>query len=443
MTHTSPPATGTTSGPGQAENSMTRVVSASFIGTALEYYDFFIYGTAASVAFGQLFFPSSDPVVGLLLALATYAVGYVFRPLGAVIFGHYGDRIGRKNVLIATLMLMGFSTAAVGLLPTYGSVGLLAPVLLVTLRLLQGVGLGGEWGGAALMVAESDRSGRRGLFGSLIQVAAPVGLLLATGVFSLITALLSNDAFLAWGWRLPFLASGLLVVVGIWVRRNLVESPLFVEAEAKHEKAKAPIREVLAHHKRSIVLAVGARVGSDIAFYVFALFVLVYATNTLGMPRSIALTASLASALAQIIAIPIFGALSDRIGRRPVIIGGAIAGILYSFVFFEMLDTREPALVIAAPAIGLFIVAAMYAPIAAFIPELFTTKVRYTGSAVGFQLAGVFGGGWAPLICAGLVAKFDSAVPVALYLSATLVVLVVSVYVARETCRSDMHEVGA
>lgn len=429
------------------DNSMKRVVAASFVGTTLEYYDFFAYSTAASIVFPVLFFPGSEPATGLLLALATYAVGYVVRPLGAAIFGHFGDKLGRKNVLVTTLLLMGLASAAVGLLPTYENIGVLAPILLVTLRFFQGIGIGGEWGGAALMVTESDKSGRRGLFGSLVQTAAPTGLLLATGIFALMTWLVSKEAFLAWGWRVPFLISFALVAIGLYIRMKLAESPVFEAtekkaAEKKQEEVNAPLLHVFKHYKKQLALAVGARIGSDIAFYIFALFILVYGAEHLGLPKSLVLAASTVCAVAQMISIPLFGALSDRVGRRPVMIGGAVAGILYSFVFIAMLNSKDPFLVMIAPAIGLVIVAAMYAPVASFIPELFETRVRYTGSAVGFQLAGVFGGGFAPLIAIQLIVLTHTGFSVAGYLSAALLLMVFCVYVAKETSKITMNEAG-
>lgn len=429
--------------PQKPANSMKRVVAASFVGTTLEYYDFFAYSTAAAIVFPLLFFPNSDPASGLLLALGTYAVGYVVRPLGAAIFGHFGDKMGRKNVLVATLLLMGLASAFVGLLPTYEAIGIWAPILLVTMRFLQGIGIGGEWGGAALMVTESDKSGRRGLFGSLVQTAAPTGLLLATGVFAAITWLVPQDQFLIWGWRIPFLISFVLVGIGLYIRLKLAESPVFEEAEQKHEEVKAPLLHVFKHYKKPLALAVGARIGSDIAFYIFALFILVYGPTYLGLPRSLALAASTVAAVAQMVSIPLFGMLSDRVGRRPVMMGGALAGIIYSFVFIAMLDSKNTTLVMIAPAIGLVVVAAMYAPVASFIPELFATRVRYTGSAVGFQLAGVFGGGFAPLIAIELLVLTQTGFSVAGYLSVTLLLMVICVFLAKETSKIRMEDAGA
>ncbi|WP_418907779.1 MFS transporter [Glutamicibacter endophyticus] len=434
--------------PRGGDNSMKRVVAASFVGTTLEYYDFFAYGTAAAIVFPVLFFPGSEPATGLLLALATYAVGYVVRPLGAALFGHYGDKIGRKNVLVATLLMMGLASAAVGLLPTYAAIGVAAPALLVLMRFVQGLGLGGEWGGAALMVTESDTSGRRGFFGSMVQTAAPTGLLLATGVFALITAVTTEEQFLSWGWRIPFLVSFALVAIGLYIRVKLAESPVFAQAEAREEaqrasEVKAPLLHVLKHYKKELALAIGSRIGSDIAFYIFAMFILVYGTEHLGLSKSLALAASTISAVAQMIALPFFGSLCDKLGRRPVMIGGALAGIAYSFVFFAMLDSRIPFLVLIAPAIGLVIVAAMYAPIASFIPELFATKVRYTGSAVGFQMAGVFGGGFAPMIAMQLIVLTQTGFTVAGYLSLALGLMVLCVYLAKETSKIAMTEAGS
>ncbi|MDA3626032.1 MFS transporter [Saccharopolyspora sp. WRP15-2] len=432
---------------GTDQRSVKRVVLASFVGTTLEYYDFFVYGTAASIVFPVLFFPAGDATAGLLLALATYAVGYVVRPLGAALFGHFGDRIGRKNVLIATLLIMGLASALVGVLPVYGSVGLLAPIMLVILRFVQGLGIGGEWGGAALMVTESDGKGRRGLLGSLVQVAAPVGLLLATGIFSLTSALTTDEQFMAWGWRIPFLISFALVAIGFYIRMKVGESPVFAAAEEKEKEqreaeVRAPLIHVFKHYKKELALAVGARIGSDIAFYIFAMFILVYGPEHLGMDPSLALAASTLSAVAQSIAIPCFGHLCDKLGRRPVMIGGALAGIAYSFLFFAMIDSGSTFLVLIAPGIGLAVVAAMYAPIASFIPELFATNVRFTGAAVGFQMAGVFGGGFAPLIAMELIVLTQTGFSVAGYLSATLVLMVVCVALAKETSKISMTNAG-
>jgi MFS family permease len=316
-------------------SSVRRVIVASLIGTSLEWYDFFIYGTAAALVFNKIFFPDFEPLVGTLLAFATYAVGFVARPLGGVVFGHYGDKLGRKNVLVATLLLMGISTFLIGVMPTYSSIGVWAPVLLVALRFVQGLGLGGEWGGAVLMTLESGDSERRGLNASWPQVGVPVGLLLANAVLSLMNGVTSDAAFESWGWRVPFLLSGVLVLVGLWIRLSIAESPLFQEVEAKDTKARAPIVDVVRQYPKEVVLAVGARVGVDVAFYSFVLFITTYVVTYLDLPDSHALNAVLIAAASQVLLIPALRA-SDRLGRRPVYLVGAA---LWIFVFFALLDT--------------------------------------------------------------------------------------------------------
>ncbi|MFB7739253.1 MFS transporter [Streptomyces sp. NPDC056112] len=421
---------------------LRRVVGASAVGTTLEWYDHFIYGSAAALVFPKLFFPESDPATATMLSLITYAVAFVTRPLGAAIFGHFGDKYGRKNVLILTLVVMGTATGLIGVVPTYGSIGILAPLLLVVLRFVQGIGLGGEWGGAALMVGEFSNDGKRGLLGSLVQIASPVGLLLANAVFSIVTFLVSEEAFFAWGWRVPFLLSTVLVLVGLWIRRQVQESPLFEEEAAADEVGKAPLLEVATCHWKRVLLAIGSRVGSDVTFYVFNVFILVYGTTQLGLPRQTLLTAVLFGAASQAVSIPMWGHLCDRIGRRPVLGIGAVGAMAWGFAFFPLLGSGVDALVFVAPAVGNFFIAAMWGPLAAYVPELFPTRVRYTGAGLGFQSAGVFGGALAPIITAALVTKYDTWVPVSVYLAALLVVLISCVAIARETAATDLREIG-
>jgi metabolite-proton symporter len=423
----------------EAPSSVRKVIVASLIGTSLEWYDFFIYGTAAALVFNQLFFPTFEPLVGTLLAFTTYAVGFVARPLGGLVFGHYGDRIGRKNVLVVTLLLMGIATFAIGLMPTYATIGVWAPILLVSLRFLQGLGLGGEWGGAVLMTLESGGANRRGLNASWPQVGVPIGLLLANGILALMGALTDEPAFLSWGWRVPFLLSGLLVLVGLWIRMTIAESPLFREVEESHTKAGAPIMEVLRRYPKQVLLAIGARVGVDVAFYTFVLFITTYVATYLKLPRNYALNAVLIAAAVQVVLIPLFGSLSDRFARRPVYLAGAIGAAVWVFVFFALLDTGQFWLIVLATVVALVFHAAMYGPQAAFISEMFPTKVRYTGASMGYQLAGIIGGALAPIISVALLDRFDTSIAVSVYALAMLLVTIICVLIAPETSKIDLH----
>ena len=420
-------------------SSVRRVIVASLIGTSLEWYDFFIYGTAAALVFNKLFFPSFEPLVGTLLAFATYAVGFIARPLGGVVFGHYGDKLGRKNVLVVTLLMMGIATFAIGLMPTHATIGVWAPIVLVALRFVQGLGLGGEWGGAVLMTLESGDDRRRGLNASWPQVGVPIGLLLANGVLSLMGGITSDAAFLSWGWRIPFLLSGLLVIVGLWIRMSIAESPLFQAVEAEDTKARTPIVEVLRTYPRQVLLAIGARVGVDVAFYTFVLFITTYITTYLQLPRSYALNAVLVAAAVQVFLIPWFGHLSDRFGRRPVYLFGAVGAAVWVFVFFALLDTGSFLLILLATVLSLVFHAAMYGPQASFIAEMFPTRVRYTGASMGYQLAGILGGALAPIISVALLDRFDTSLVVSLYVVLMLALTTVCVLLSPETSRLDLR----
>ncbi|MDA5280867.1 MFS transporter [Streptomyces sp. Isolate_45] len=424
----------------KAPSGIRRIVAASLIGTTIEWYDFFLYGSAAALVFNTLFFPSSDPLVGTLLAFLTYAVGFAARPLGGIVFGHYGDRIGRKRLLVLSLLMMGGATFAMGLLPTHASIGVGAPILLTVLRLVQGFALGGEWGGAVLLVAEHGDDRNRGFWASWPQAGAPGGNLLATGVLAFLAAVQSDEAFLAWGWRVPFLLSGVLVVIGLWIRVSVSESPAFLEAraraeaeEAAGERRRPPVVEVLRTGRRGILTAIGTRLGENVSYYILTAFLLVYVTVHLQLPKSDALNAVLIGSAVHFVTIPMWGALSDRIGRRAVTLVGSIGMAGWAFAFFALLDTRSFPMIAVAVTAGLLLHGAMYGPQAAFISELFDTHVRYSGASMGSQLASILGGALAPIIAVELLRDHDSSLPVSLYLCAAALVTTVTVLLARET----------
>ncbi|MFG2986339.1 MFS transporter [Streptomyces sp. NPDC048258] len=423
-----------------ARSGIARIISASLIGTTIEWYDFFLYGSAAALVFNKLFFPSSEPLVGTLLAFLTYAIGFAARPLGGLVFGHYGDKIGRKKLLVLSLLMMGGATFAMGLLPTHASIGVGAPVLLTLLRLVQGFALGGEWGGAVLLVSEHGDDKNRGFWASWPQAGAPGGNLLATGVLALLAAVQSDEAFLAWGWRIPFLLSGVLVVIGLWIRVSVSESPLFLEAQAKAAeqaaagaREKPPVVEVFRTNWRGVLTAVGTRLGENISYYILTAFLLVYVTTHLGLSKSDGLNAVLIGSAVHFVTIPAWGALSDRIGRRPVTLIGSIGMTGWAFAFFAMLDSRSFPVIAAAVTIGLLFHGAMYGPQAAFISEMFDTEVRYSGASMGSQLASIIGGALAPIIAVALLDDYDSSLPISVYLAAAAVITSATVLAAKET----------
>ncbi|MEU1619803.1 MFS transporter [Streptomyces sp. NPDC005722] len=434
-----------------APGSLRRIVAASLIGTTIEWYDFFLYGSAAALVFNKLFFPGEEPLVGTLLSFLTYAVGFAARPVGALVFGHYGDRLGRKRLLVLSLLLMGGATFCIGLLPTFATIGVAAPVLLTVLRLVQGFALGGEWGGAVLLVSEHGDAKRRGFWASWPQTGAPAGQLLATGVLSALTALLSDEAFTSWGWRIPFLLSGVLVMVGLWIRLSVDESPVFkaalARAEARRTEESAverlPLVSVLRDHWRDVLVAMGARMAENISYYVITAFVLVYATEHAALGKQTALNAVLIASAVHFAVIPAWGALSDRVGRRPVYLLGAAGVGLWAFPFFALIDTKSfPALLLAVTG-GLVLHGAMYAPQAAFFTEMFATRMRYSGASIGAQFASVAAGAPAPLIATALLASYDSSVPIALYVIAAALLTLIAVGVAKETRGRDLDAVEA
>jgi len=407
---------------------------ASLIGTTIEWYDFFLYGSAAALVFNKLFFPEFDPLTGTLLAFATYALGFVARPVGGVVFGHFGDRIGRKRLLMLSLVLMGIATIFIGLLPTYAQVGIWAPIGLIALRLVQGFAVGGEWGGAVLMAAEHGDAARRGFWASWPQAGVPAGNLLAAAVLAIMAALQTEEDFLDWGWRVPFILSALLVVVGWYIRNRVAESPMFeAEFDAAEAPARVPAVEVLRERPKALVLGAGLRVGENISYYILTVFSLTFLVDVSKESRSLALNALLIGAAVQFLAIPLFAALSDRIGRRPVYAFGAFGLAAWCFVMFGLLGSGDKAPIIFALVVGLVLHGAMYGPQAAFIAELFPTRIRYSGVSLAYQLTSIVAGSLAPIIALWLYKEYGAAMPVAIYVGAACVISGISALLARET----------
>ncbi|WP_407177950.1 MFS transporter [Bradyrhizobium sp. STM 3562] len=405
---------------------LRRAVIASTIGTAIEWYDFFLYSTVTGLVFAKLFFPHSDPWVGTLEAFAIYAVGFAARPVGAAIFGHYGDRIGRKSTLIATLLLMGLATFAVALVPTYQSIGIWGAVILTILRFIQGVGVGGEWGGSVLMSMEWARSDKtRGLIASWPQFGVPCGLFLAN-LAVLAFSQMSGDQFLAWGWRIPFALSLILVGVGLYIRLGILETPVFTRLVAEQKIERAPMLAVLIEHPKEILLSAFARMSEQAPFYIFTAFIFSYGIGSLKVSRDFLLTAVLAASVLSFVSIPVFGHLSDQIGRKTMyMIGAAVTGV-FGFIYFGMLNTASEPIIFLAIFLSLVPHDMQYGPQAALIAESFTGRLRYSGASLGYQLASVIAGGPAPLIATWLYKTYQSATAVALYIAACAVITLIA-----------------
>ncbi|WP_076858855.1 MFS transporter [Bradyrhizobium mercantei] len=429
--------------PSEHQLQLRRAVIASTVGTAIEWYDFFLYSTVTGLVFAKLFFPHSDPWVGTLEAFAIYAVGFIARPIGAAIFGHYGDRIGRKSTLIATLLLMGLATAAVALVPTYASIGIWGAVILTVLRFIQGVGVGGEWGGSVLMSMEWARNDRsRGLIASWPQFGVPCGLFLAN-LAVLAFSQMSGDQFLAWGWRVPFALSIILVGVGLYIRLGILETPVFSKLLAERQLDRTPMLTVIRDHPKEILLSAFARMAEQAPFYIFTAFVFSYGVGTLHMSRDMLLTAVLAASVLSFVSIPVFGHLSDQIGRKNMYMIGAVVTGIFGFIYFAMLNTGSTAVIFLAIILSLIPHDMMYGPQAALIAESFTGRLRYSGASLGYQLASVIAGGPAPLIAAWLFGTYHSATAIAIYIALCAVISLVATALMTDYTGKDINAAAA
>ncbi|HXW25505.1 MAG TPA: MFS transporter [Xanthobacteraceae bacterium] len=424
--------------PDQHERELRRAVIAATVGTTIEWYDFLLYSTMAGLVFGKLFFPQEDPLTATLNAFAIYFVGFVARPIGAFIFGHYGDRVGRKSTLIFTLVLMGVATFLVAFLPGYDTIGIWGAVILTVLRLLQGIGVGGEWGGSVLLSMEWARhNNERGFITSWPQFGGPAGLFLAN-LAVLAFSQMSGDAFFTWGWRIPFALSIILVGIGLWIRLRILETPVFRNLVAERKIERAPIVEVCRRQPGTILLTALARISEQAPFYVFTAFIFAYGTGTLHVSRDLLLTGVLVATCLSAFAIPYSGYLSDRIGRKRMYLAGAVTMAVFGFVYFALVDTGSPVLIFIAVSLSLIAHDMQYGPQAALIAESFTPRLRYSGASIGYQLASIFAGGPAPLIATALFAQYKSGTPIAIYILACTIVSIVAVAFLKDYTGKDV-----
>lgn len=428
----------TASAPSRKE--LHRVAFSGWLGTTVEFYDFLLYGTMAALVFNKLFFPELDPLAGTAASFATFAAGYVARPLGGAIFGHFGDRLGRKSMLVTTMMIMGVASTLIGLLPTYQSVGIWAPLMLVALRIVQGIAAGGEWGGSVLMIAEHTNGQRRGFWASFTQIGAPCGNLLATGVTVIVSALLTPEQFLGYGWRIPFLLSAVLLAIGFFVRLGVSESPAFAQAKRTDAVSRLPLIDVL-RSPRPLILAISTGIGPLALQALMGPFLVSYAVNKGYERQSVLISLSIAAAV-SILLTPAVAAVSDRLGRRPVMTAGALATVACAFPLYALVDSGSPMLLVAAMLLGLgLLVPLMYGPLAARLTEMFGTTMRYSGAGLGYQLASLIGAGFAPLIASSLLARTDgNSLPVPLLIIAAGLITAAALRLSPETARTGLDQ---
>ncbi len=436
---------------GAPESSMRRVALTSLAGTSIEWFDFFLYATAAALVFPTVFFaPDMPPFVSLIASFSTFAVGFLARPIGGIIFGHFGDRVGRKKTLVVALMMMGAATTLIGCLPTYSSIGALAPILLILLRFVQGLAVGGQWGGAMLLVTENAPPNKRGFYGAFAQAGAPVGLILANLSFLIVSASVSQEAFMAWGWRIPFVASVTLIGLSLYVQLRLEDTPAFRELQALNETRdlsteavarQSPVLEAIATYPKQIALAAGAFLAVQVTFYIMITFVIAYGSNPigLGLPRTTMLTAVLISSVVQIPALFLAASYSDRHGRRGIYMVGAVLMGVFGFVLFPLVDTGSFLWITVAVCIGQVIIGMMYGPQAAFLAEMFSTHVRYSGASLGYQLGAILGGAMAPIIATAILAIYGSTIGISVYIAIASAITLVSVALLSETYQRDLQ----
>ncbi|MFT9846422.1 MFS transporter [Aneurinibacillus sp. REN35] len=412
---------------------------ASIVGTSIEWYDFFLYGTMAALVFPKLFFPQSDPYIAILQSFTVFFIGFLARPIGAMIFGHFGDRIGRKTTLVTTLLLMGISSTLIGLLPTYQNMGIAAPILLVLLRFCQGIGVGGEWGGSVVLSTEWSSKKRRGLMGSMTQLGVPIGLLSSTLVVSLCIYLF-GDHFFSWGWRVPFLISILLVGVGLYIRLGIMDSPQFSKMKQEQRTAKKPVLEVIKKHPKEIALSACARLVEQVPFYIFTTFVISYGTEQLKLDKQFLTNALLVAPFVELFTIPFFAHLSDKINRKKIYVAGCIVTMLCAFPFFALINTTIPVWVVLAIGFSIVGPTMAYGPQAALIAENFPVHLRYSGASLGYQLASIIGGGLAPLISVYLLHKYNSTVPISIYIIIACLISLVAVTMLKDRSNQELEE---